>query len=156
MESRLGELCSPAPSGNPCGCRALEGDPCGHSPSCIGLARLPLDAVCGGTPLSPVACDPCGRTTQPSDGEGDACRHSPPDKPPVTLRHGCKGTEANILHVGCGGTPPDQMTCDPCGRTASAGDSCSHSPLTTGASDHAYSEGKLLNSTPQRRPVELV
>ena len=88
-----------------------------------------LHAVCGGTPLSSETCDPCGRTAQPSDGEGDACRHSPPNKPPSTLRRGCKGTEDNILHVGCGGTPPDHMTCDPCGRTASAGDSCGHSPL---------------------------
>ena len=88
-----------------------------------------LHAVCGGTPLSPVTCDPCGRTAQPSDGEGDACHHSPPDKSPVTLRHGCEGTDDSILHAGCGGTPPDQMTCDPCGRTASASDSCSHSPL---------------------------
>ena len=117
MASRLGGLCPTATPCNPCGCEAPKSDSCSHSSSSVPAQPILhrvctlskgniLHVVCGGTPLSLGARDPCDRTAQPSDGEGDACRHPPPHKSPLTLRHGCRGTEDNILHVGCGGTSP--------------------------------------------------
>ena len=89
-----------------------------------------LHGVCSGTSFSPVTSDPCGRTAQLSDSESNACRYSPPDKSPWTLRLRCKGTDAYILHDGCGGTPPVLVTSNPCGRTARESYSRSCSPQT--------------------------
>ena len=55
MESRLGELCSPAKLSNASGCWAPEGDPCGHSPPPSHSCTSNLASDAGWTPFPMAA-----------------------------------------------------------------------------------------------------
>ena len=138
----MGELPNPASLGDVLCFHASMDDPRGQpSPPvpiqltlrqlCNPFEESLLQAVCGVHPLSTETTDPCDQSAPPCDGEDDPCGQPPPDKPPLTLRQWCTGTEESLLQAVCGVTPlTTSETYGPRGQTAPpAGDMVRVTPV---------------------------